>query len=232
MSPINTQAALSQTSTSAFARCHLCKILWYFIIGAVFGCIFEMSLTLVRTGQLSRRVGLMYGPFNTIYGLGAVALYLMFGWLALSPKSWREAAVVFLVGAIACSALEYTASWLQQTAFGTKSWDYSNQPLNIHGRVCLLSFTAWGGLSIAWVWWVQPFFERLIRLIPSRLGMPLTAVVFALLLVDAGITLLAMVRWGERVKDIPNASDWARWADLHYPDSVMKATFPNMRFLN
>ncbi|MDR2656953.1 MAG: putative ABC transporter permease [Oscillospiraceae bacterium] len=231
MSPINTSEALARTHSSMFARCHLCKILWYFVIGAVFGCIFETTLTLLRTGQLSRRVGLMYGPFNTIYGVGAVVLYLALGWQQASAR-WSRVAAVFLAGAIVCSVLEYTASLLQEKAFGTKSWDYSNQPLNINGRVCLLSFAVWGGLSVAWVWWVQPFFERLILLIPIRVGIPLTAAMFVLMLLDVGITVAAVIRWGERVEAIPNASDWARWLDAHYPDSVMRSTFPNMRFLN
>ncbi|MDR0397139.1 MAG: putative ABC transporter permease [Oscillospiraceae bacterium] len=232
MSPINTSAALARADTNLFARCHLCRILWYFVIGSVLGCIFETTMTLARTGQLTRRTGLLYGPFNTIYGVGAVALYLLFGWLSLSPKGWREAAAVFLAGAVACSALEYGASWLQESAFGTRSWDYSQRLFNINGRVCLMSFLAWGALSVAWVWFVQPFFERLFLITPQWLGVPLSAAVFALLLADAGLTLAAMIRWCERTRGIANNADWARWIDLRYPDEVMRSVFPNMRFLN
>jgi uncharacterized membrane protein len=189
-------------------------------------------MELIRNGQLSRRAGLLYGPFNTIYGVGAVALYLLFGWLTISPKGWREAAGVFLVGAIACSALEYGASWLQETAFGTRSWDYSRRLLNIDGRVYLWSFVAWGALSVTWVWIAQPFFERIFWWTPSWLGITFTVVAAALLLADAGLTVAAMIRWRERVSGVANAADWARWIDLRYPDGVMKTAFPNMRFLN
>ncbi len=52
-------------------------IFWIFVIGSVFGFFAEMLYALVYTRTLEIRQGLIYGPFIQIYGLGAVAYYIL-----------------------------------------------------------------------------------------------------------------------------------------------------------
>ena len=52
-------------------------IFWIFIIGSVFGFFAEMLYSTIFTRALVIRKGLIYGPFVQIYGLGAVAYYLL-----------------------------------------------------------------------------------------------------------------------------------------------------------
>ena len=53
------------------------KIFWIFVIGSVFGFFAEMLYALVYTRTLQIRQGLIYGPFIQVYGMGAIAYYLL-----------------------------------------------------------------------------------------------------------------------------------------------------------
>ena len=52
-------------------------IFWIFVIGSVFGFFAEMLYALIYTRTLEIRQGLIYGPFIQIYGMGAVAYYIL-----------------------------------------------------------------------------------------------------------------------------------------------------------
>ena len=47
-----------------------------------------------------------------------------------------------------CHALEYVTGYVMERLFKVRYWDYSNQPFNIHGYICLSSSIAWGFLTI------------------------------------------------------------------------------------
>jgi hypothetical protein len=79
--------------------------------------------------------GFLYGPVCPIYGVGAVSLTAIAE--AVSERSadgyaWWQ---VFLVSFFGSIILEYVTSWALEKLFHAYWWDYSNMPLNIHGRV-------------------------------------------------------------------------------------------------
>lgn len=219
---------VGDTHATLAGRGQLIKIFWIFVLGSVFGCVYETLLCLARTGHFERRVSMLYGPFNLIYGVGAVTLFLTFSWIKKKPHF----VVVFLAGAVVCSAIEYFCSCLQQRLFGAASWDYSNLPLNIDGRVCLYAFLAWGALSVVWVWIATPLLDRLFGLVPYKLAVPLTLALLAPMMVDGALTVAAMFRWTDRTSGIAAVNAFAVWLDKHYPDSFMRSVFTNLKFLS
>ena len=52
------------------------KLLIICIVGSFAGVIIEMIWCLIRNGYIESRAGLVYGPFNLLYGVGAVLLTL------------------------------------------------------------------------------------------------------------------------------------------------------------
>ena len=52
------------------------EILAYFIIYSIAGYIIETLFALVRYGVLESRQSFLYGPFCSIYGLGAVIMLI------------------------------------------------------------------------------------------------------------------------------------------------------------
>ena len=117
------------------------KMFWIFIIGSIFGFLAEMIYALVYSRTLEIRKGLIYGPFIQIYGMGAIAYYILISKI----KEPKEA---FCYGMIMGGALEYVCSFLQEIFFGTISWDYSKLFMNLNGRTSLLYCVYWGIIAV------------------------------------------------------------------------------------
>ena len=81
------------------------------------------------------------GPVCPVYGTGAVAVVFV-----LSPLK-DEPLALFLTSALLTTSLEYLTSCAMEKLFHARWWDYSKRFLNIHGRVCLRGFVAFGAVS-------------------------------------------------------------------------------------
>ena len=55
------------------------KIFFMFFIGCIIGTYYEEILNLIRTGVWESRQGIIYGPFNPIYGFGFAGFTLLLG---------------------------------------------------------------------------------------------------------------------------------------------------------
>lgn len=113
-----------------------------------------------RTKKFVNR-GFLYGPYCPIYGFGA--LIVLYPLLALG----NHPILVFLGGMILTSALEYFTSWLMETLFHEKWWDYSHYKYNLNGRICLLNSTLFGLMALVVVFIIQPYVEKLADSIPD-----------------------------------------------------------------
>lgn len=107
--------------------------------------------------------GFLLGPFIPIYGFGGVIVYLFY------IERPLPTAALFAAAAILVTALEYAVSWIFEAVIGKRLWDYSREPFNIHGRVCLLYSFFWV-ILIAFVWYL--FFPALTA---ARRSIPDTA---------------------------------------------------------
>ena len=50
------------------------KLFWVFFIACFLGVVLETVFCWVASGHLTNRTGLVYGPFNLVYGFGAVLM--------------------------------------------------------------------------------------------------------------------------------------------------------------
>ncbi|WP_130836563.1 putative ABC transporter permease [Lachnoclostridium sp. Marseille-P6806] len=131
-----------------------------FILFSFLGWIYECIYCAVRTGHWDNR-GFLYGPVCPIYGCGVTALLLLRAFtapdsgFALLPL-WG----VFLISMLGSAVLEYLTSFVLERHFHARWWDYSNVPLNIHGRICLPASVGFGAAGVVLMRWVLPFFER------------------------------------------------------------------------
>ena len=201
------------------------KLFWVFFIGCFLGVIIERLWCFVRYGVLEPRVGLIYGPFNLVYGVGAWALTM-----ALYQFRNRSKLFSFIGGALVGSVVEYMCSWFQETVFGSVSWDYSNQPFNLNGRICLLYSIYWGLLGILWIKEIYPRMARLILRIPDRIGKPLTFVLAIFMVFNSVMTGLTALRWVNRRQGEPPRNAIESYFDEHYPDERMQRIFSNLEF--
>lgn len=201
------------------------KIAIICISGSFAGVIIEMLWCLIKNGYIESRAGLVYGPFNLLYGAGAVAMTLM-----LYRYRNRSASISLIGGMAVGSIIEYVLSWAQEALFGSTSWDYSSMPFNLNGRICLLYSFFWGILGVMWIKSIYPRIAKLILKIPNRSGKILTVSFSIFLIFNAVMTFGAVWRWSERVHNQPSSSFVDDFFDKRFPDSRMERIFANMEF--
>ena len=224
--PANGSIDLAEQRRHHFARgVNLYKLLLVCFVGSFAGVVVEMLWCLVRHGYIESRAGLVYGPFNLLYGAGAVVLTL-----ALYRYRNRGYLLSFLGGMIVGSVVEYVCSWGQEALFGSRSWDYSNLPFNLNGRICLLYSVFWGVLGVLWIKDIYPRMAKWILKIPNRAGKILTWCLVAFLAVNAAVTCVAVARWSQRVQGKEATSSFWSFVDERFPDERMERIFANMEF--
>lgn len=218
------RSAAPQEVTDVFAA-GLCreKLFWLFMVGCVVGVMVETLYCLMNTHTLQNRAGVLYGPFNPVYGVGAMVMTL-----GLHRTQRKGAAAIFAGSALIGGAFEYAISFLQESVFGTVSWDYSYMPLNINGRTNVLYMVFWGFLGVLWMKHAYPFISTQIERIPKKWGKLLTVVLAVFMLFDMSLSALAVSRQAERRTGIPPSSRLEVFLDQQYPDEYLEEAFPSM----
>ena len=224
--PTNAQIDYRERKSRHFAQgMTFYKLFWVFFIGCFLGVVLETLYCMVQRGHYESRVGLIYGPFNLVYGIGALALSL-----ALYRFRNRGRVFSFVGGFIVGTVIEYACSWFQEAVFGSTSWDYSNMPYNIHGRVCLLYSLFWGILGILWIKDIYPRMAQWILKIPNRVGKTLTWMLLVFMVFNTAMTGLTALRWTARRHGVPAQNALDAYIDAHYPDERMQKIFANAEF--
>lgn len=214
-----------QTNKNSFATgLNFYKIFWVFFIGSFAGVIVEMLFCLATEGHLECRQGVVFGPFNPVYGFGAVFITII-----LYLLRHQRDLVIFIGGSIVGGAFEWLCSYIQETFMGTVSWDYSDMPFNIGGRTCLLYSLFWGILSIVWLKFIYPFMSALIEKIPNTVGVIVTWLLVVFMVLNMFVSSAAVIKMGEREDGIKPDTTFDYILDEYLNDDVMTAIYPNMR---
>lgn len=123
----------------------------YFFLFGFFGWVCESIFCSVNEKKIVNR-GFLNGPICPIYGFGGlIVVYL------LAPLQ-GNLPLLFLMGAVSCTVLEYATSVIMEKMFQAKWWDYSDLWGNINGRVCVKFSLIFGVLSVVCVRLLYPPF--------------------------------------------------------------------------
>lgn len=122
--------------------------------------------------------GFLQGPVLPIYGSGAIII--LFVTLPVEQNLW----LVWLLGMLAATALEYVVGAAMEKLFKVRYWDYSKHKFNLNGHICLTSSIAWGFFSILLVRFLHPPVGRLLVRVPDWFVDPLALGLTAVFTVD------------------------------------------------
>lgn len=168
----------------------LYELLLWFWIYSFLGWSFECIYAAIHEGRLINR-GFVHSPFCIIYGFGALSIILL-----LSPIK-SNIFLLFIVGVIVTSILEFLVYVLLDKIFHQRWWDYSDLKYNFKGILSLESSLAWGVLSVLLLKLLQPFIVYLLTFLPKWLGIDIILVVTIIYVVDFIISsTIAMKRSG------------------------------------
>lgn len=134
--------------------------LFFFFIYCILGWIWESCYVSAKNREWVNR-GFLYGPWLPIYGSGAVSVLIV----TLPVQNSRS--LIFVLGMIGASLLEYCTGASMERIFHMRYWDYSDQPYNLNGHICLLSSLLWGCFSLLLVKVIHPPVEEAVLSIPE-----------------------------------------------------------------
>lgn len=181
-------------------------------------------MTVDNPGVYEERAGFLFGPFSPIYGFGACIITVI-----LNKFHNKNFILVFLLSALLGGFFEYFASLYLETCFGIQSWDYSQLPLNINGRVSIRFFIIWGIIGLIWIKFLMKPLVKLINKIPWKLRYSLTIIGTAFMLVNMVMTFNALDCWYARNAGRPPQTPLEQFYEQNFNDDFMHQRFENMK---
>ena len=197
---------------------------WMFFIGSIFGFGFESILSYFQFGYVINKQELLFGPFMPVYGIGAIFLFYV-------SKHIKSYTMIFILSFLIGSFVEFFYSLLQETIFGTLSWDYSSAPLNIQGRISIIYSIGWGFLGLISCKLILPYIARFIYNFPKTPAFVTTWLLIIFMIFNIAVSVLALYRQKQRYFDIPPANIILSMIDKYYPNEKMDKIFQNQKKL-
>ena len=175
----------------------------WLIIYSFFGWVWETCYVSVKSGKFVNR-GFINGPLCTIYGFGAVSVYVI-----LRPFS-DNLLYLYLGGVVVATALEYVTAVLMESIFHTSWWDYSDNIFNFQGRICLGASLGWGAFTVILFKVLHPLVESIVILYPVYVGEIGICVIGVGYVVDFAFSAAAAFRIHEKLPVIEAAMEQAK----------------------
>lgn len=160
----------------------LLHLVAFFYIYAFLGWCVEIAFHAVTTGHLVNR-GMLAGPVCPIYGAG---MFFLDAFTRSLQHSWFS---TFLGAMIVCTILELVVGLVLRALFHTQWWDYSKEPFNIAGLVCLRFSIYWGLGGAFLVKVVHPSIRDAVNVVPDALLFVIVVALTVVMLCDLVITV-------------------------------------------
>lgn len=187
--------------------------LWVFFIYAFLGWCTEVSYAATKTGKFVNR-GFLNGPWCPIYGFGVVIV------LAFLEPLKNNLFLLFLGSVVLTSALEWLTGFLLEKLFAQRWWDYSNEPFNLSGYICLRFSLAWGFACLFVVKLLHPTVLLFIRLIPHLVGLVLLGILLVVMAIDLAATVSAIAKLNRRLALIDELAGRIREASNDFGEDL------------
>ncbi|CDZ75611.1 putative membrane protein [Peptoniphilus sp. ING2-D1G] len=157
-------------------------LIFYFNVYAFLGWCTEVTYHQLKKGKFINR-GMLAGPYCPIYGFGMILLIIF-------TKPFEEKFfAVFFASVFLCSLLELVSGFLLDKIFHERWWDYSEEPMNIRGYICLRFSIMWGFGGAIVIKEIHPLIENFAYWLADELLMVAIVAFSVGMLVDTVLTI-------------------------------------------
>ena len=208
-------------------------VLQFFIFGFAGWCM-EVILKYRQYHRFINR-GFLTGPILPIYGFGVILITLVVGRLSSVESGVMT---TFAISLVICGLVEYLTSFVLEKIFHARWWDYSQKPMNLHGRVWIGNLVLFGLAGVAIIHIVNPVLFPALDRIPLNTRKVTAVVLLAIFAADLVIScfVLKLVKVGIDSSEADNTEEiskevrqlltnrsyfYSRFADA-YPEVVYK----------
>ena len=161
---------------------HLPQMVIIFALISFGGWVYETIYCSVVEGEFTKR-GFLFGPTCPIYGIGAIAEWLVLGQIS-------NPIIVFIIGAVLATVIEYSTGLFLERRFKKKWWDYSMFKFNLHGRICPQASAVFGAFSVTSVFVLVPAMLDILMLFSKHTVSVVAFIVVTLYFLDTVASLL------------------------------------------
>ena len=117
-------------------------LLWYFVFYSFVGFLLEIAFARITDHPKKDRKCFFLLPLCPVYGIGAIFIH----WLA----GWGDSVLwVMVSGFLGATAAELGMGLFYRYLLGVDFWDYSDQPFQLFGQICLPFALIFSGLCVA-----------------------------------------------------------------------------------
>ncbi|MBQ8564042.1 MAG: putative ABC transporter permease [Firmicutes bacterium] len=133
-----------------------------FFIGCMVGWGIEVLYRRYKRSNVTKKwvnPGFLTGPWLPLYGCGLCLLYLMAGLegtVLMQDVTVGSKILLFAGMALVMTLLEYIAGLIFIKGMNIKLWDYSNEPFNLQGIICLRFSIYWAILGAVYYFLIHP----------------------------------------------------------------------------
>lgn len=175
------------------------ELIIFFFIYSFAGWVTEVIYS-YKTKHILVNRGFLYGPYCPIYGTGIISIVL------LLDNFRYNFFLLYIFSVILVSAIEYFTGFILEKCFNTKWWDYSKEPYNLHGRICLHFSLIWGVAALLVVKILNPLISAGLSYIPVYIQVLMAYFTVALFLLDFIFTLASLAKFSKVLSKLQSIS--------------------------
>lgn len=190
-------------------------VLLFFVYSFLGWCV-EVSLKYIQYHRFINR-GFFTGPICPIYGSGAALITLIVGGIAPVEQGYGT---TFALSFVLCGVVEYFTSYFMEKRFHARWWDYSQKPMNLHGRVWIGNLILFGLAGVAIIHFFNPILYRVLDRLPLHVREGLVVGLLAVFAADYVLThfVLKLVKTGVEQSAADNTEEINREIKLLLSD--------------
>lgn len=114
--------------------------------------------------------------------------------------------LIFLLGMLVCSILEYIAHWGMEKIFNIKLWDYSTYHFNLNGRICLRNSILFGICSLFVMYVVNVPLLNVVFSLNNIAAYSLSVMISILLTVDTVFSVIKLNSFKKAMAELEKIS--------------------------
>lgn len=162
--------------------------------------------------------GFLYGPMCPIYGTGCLVFDICL--VPISAPIEKRLIIVLILGMILADTVEYATSYIMEKLFNARWWDYSNNFLNLHGRICFKHTCYWAIFAFVYVYIIAPIYRFALSFIPQQARTIAVFVILAVFTVDLIFTVKAAADINKLMKKLNGLKAAVTEKAAHLKDSA------------
>ena len=181
------------------------NIILLFFIYSFAGWCMEVILKYRQYHRFINR-GFLTGPLCPIYGCGAVLITVVIGNLA-SVESGLV--MTFALSFVICGVVEYFTGFILEKIFHARWWDYSQKPMNLHGRVWIGNLLLFGVAGVGIIHILNPILYKFLGIFSLKTREVVMTILLVILAADFVVSyfVLKLVKVGVDSSEADNTEE-------------------------